>query len=312
MNNHSSPVLERIKKLKTATITGQRAPHKPLLLLLALAAWQKGSKQVAFADIEAPLRNLLRNWAPPTKGSPQPELPYWYLQSDDLWQVLSDRELQRKTSGFPTLASLRQTSGSLCEDVQQWLTQDNSALFTIAWYLLEEYFLPTTYEAVLDDCGLSIPPPDSAGSFNTDTVSDILEKRKRSADFRRDVLKAYDYCCAVTGFEIRIGGGASIGCEAAHIQAHAFNGPDTVDNGLVLEPTLHLLFDRGIWSLSDDRRIIVSKEFTGSDVALKRIRDMHGQLIRDPAPGYPQLNPEYIRWHREAKLGGVFRAPALA
>ena len=107
-------------------------------------------------------------------------------------------------------------------------------------------------------------------------------------------------------------GGSYCGCEAAHVQWHAYNGSDTVDNGISLEPTLYKLFDAGVWTLSDDRRILVSAEFTGSDSAVERLREHHGRPLRDPLPGEMGVSKDYIRWHREPDLGGVFRRPALA
>ncbi|NEP18323.1 MAG: hypothetical protein F6J97_15705 [Leptolyngbya sp. SIO4C1] len=55
----------------------------------------------------------------------------------------------------------------------------------------------------------------------------------------------------------------------------------------------------------------VSANFTGSEPAIDRLRSQHGKKIRSPLPGQPEVSPQYIRWHRERKLGGVFREPAL-
>jgi len=305
-----NPICDHLQTLKTATVNGKRAPHKPLLILVALGEWQRGNTRITFAHIEARLVQLLKAWAPPTRGKPQAELPYWYLMSDGLWQVEQADRLARKASGFPTMAALRLSHAGFTADVLEWLDTDNSAIHTIAGLILQQHFLPTTYQSVLDQCGLDIPAPFELESPSQIKDSTNAQQRYRAASFRHDVLKAYDYRCAVSGFQITLGG-VAIGCEAAHIQAHAFDGPDTVDNGLALEPTLHTLFDRGIWSLSDDRRILVSQEFSGSDIGLERIRSLSGQPIREPLPGQPTLNVEYIRWHREAKRGGIFRAPAL-
>ena len=92
---------------------------------------------------------------------------------------------------------------------------------------------------------------------------------------------------------------------------HAYNGPDTVTNGFAVAPTLHKLFDAGAWTLTDDRRILVSSEFTGTDTAVEKVRSLHGKPIRAPLPGEPNISIEYIKWHREPDLGGVFRLPAL-
>jgi putative restriction endonuclease len=74
-----------------------------------------------------------------------------------------------------------------------------------------------------------------------------------------------------------------------------------------LTPTLHKLFDHGAWSLDDSRRVIVSRHFSESDVALGELRALEGRPLRAPAPGYAPFDLECIRWHREPELGGVFR-----
>jgi len=88
-------------------------------------------------------------------------------------------------------------------------------------------------------------------------------------------------------------------------------GPDTVDNGLAIEPTLHKLFDAGAWTLTDDRRILVSANLTGTDETITPIRNLHGEAIRAPLAGAPLISADYIRWHRKSDLGGVFKPPAL-
>jgi len=66
-----------------------------------------------------------------------------------------------------------------------------------------------------------------------------------------------------------------------------------------------------VWTLSDDRRILVSAQFTGNDETIERIRNRHGQPLHDPITG-PKVDLKFIRWHREPELGGVFRGPSLA
>ena len=92
---------------------------------------------------------------------------------------------------------------------------------------------------------------------------------------------------------------------------HAYRGPDTVDNGFAVEPTIHKLFDAGAWTLTDDRRVLVSADLTGTEATVTRIRGLHGQVMRSPLSGEPEVSVEHIRWHRKSDLGGVFRRPAL-
>ncbi len=63
---------------------GEKAPHKPLLILYALARWRQGLTTVSFREVEKDLKDLLREFGPPRK-SDHPEEPFWRLQNDDVW-----------------------------------------------------------------------------------------------------------------------------------------------------------------------------------------------------------------------------------
>ena len=80
----------------------------------------------------------------------------------------------------------------------------------------------------------------------------VVRVLERDAKFRRDVLAAYANRCAVSGFEV---GSVAIYqarriIDAAHIRPISLDGPDDVTNGLALTPTLHRLFDEGLFSLA--------------------------------------------------------------
>ena len=69
--------------------------------------------------------------------------------------------------------------------------------------------------------------------------------------------------------------------------------------------------DHGAWTLTDDRQVLVSREFSGSDAAIATLRPFHGQRLRDPLSGCDPVGVDFIRWHREPELGGIFRWPPL-
>ncbi len=65
----------------------QRAPHKPLLLLLALGHYQRGGdRMIAFTAVEEHLKNMLMEFGP-FRQSYHPEYPFWRLQSDGIWEL---------------------------------------------------------------------------------------------------------------------------------------------------------------------------------------------------------------------------------
>ena len=74
----------------------ERAPHKPLLVLYALARIQSGADRlIPFDRLEGPLERLLQEFGPPRK-SPHPELPFFHLQTDGLWEIDERVPLRRR------------------------------------------------------------------------------------------------------------------------------------------------------------------------------------------------------------------------
>ena len=203
--------------------------------------------------------------------------------------------------GFPQLSPLRETAGHLDSQLIDLLKSDRRFAEQLVDDLLNDFFPPSAHEQILAQVGLEL-----IGCAEQDKP-----RRPRDPAFRHQVLRAYEYKCAVTGFRAALGG-TYFGVEAGHVRWHAYDGPDTIANGLALEPTLHKLFDAGAWTLTDDRKILVSSDFTGSDEATQRLRARHGTPIADPLPGFESVDVEHIRWHRDSELGGVFREPGLA
>jgi putative restriction endonuclease len=298
--------LSKLSRLNTFRRGDRRAPHKPLLLLIAIGALIRGKRELPFRRVEEELIPLLKAFAPPVVGRHQPELPYWHLMTDGLWEVPGANELPRQAGGFPRLAALRDTVGHLSDDIATVVTTDPAGTELIIESLLDKYFPQTIQEEVLAAVGIDRKVP--AEIQDIGPVCTLF--RYRNPRFRENVLRAYEHQCAATGFRAALGG-SYFGCEAAHVKWHAYGGPDDVANGIALEPTIHKLFDAGAWTLTDTRRILVSKEFTGSDQAIALLRNLHGKPLRNPLPGEPPVSPEFIRWHREAALGGVFRSPEL-
>jgi len=302
MDELRAQILSSIQNLNVNKSGTKRSPHKPLLLLLALSKLQQGEDKLPFQLVEQELLPLLKAFAPPVIGSHQPELPYWYLQSDQLWTVSSAETMPRQSGGFPRMAGIRQSEAGFPREIADYLSSHPDFTIDIINNLLEEYFPISIQEELVSRLSLS--------TENGEEGPKIVATRRRDPSFRNKILRAYEYRCAVTGFQAALGG-SFFGCEAAHVRWHAYGGPDSVANGICLEPTLHKLFDAGAWTLDDNHRILVSKDFTGSETAVHRLRDHHGKPLKAPVPGEPAVDLEFITWHREPELGGVFRHPAL-
>lgn len=298
--------LRRLSGLNVDRSGGVRKPHKPLLLLLAIARIvRRGERELEFGEVEAALLPLLRLYAPPVR-SPDPRLPYWHLRSDEVWSVLGSERLALQANGRPTLADLRRTRGCIADRFVGPLLADEGFARDAVARLLDEHFEPSLHPDILAAVGLE---PDWLAA-RPSAAAAVRVREARDPSFRDAVLAAYDQRCAVTGFQAMIGG-ALFALEAAHVHWHSKGGPSQVTNGIALQPTLHKLFDHGAWTLDDDRRVLVSSEFSGSDVALGLLRPLHGKRLREPVRAECAVDGAFIRWHRKPELGGVFRWPPL-
>jgi putative restriction endonuclease len=124
------------------------------------------------------------------------------------------------------------------------------------------------------------------------TVSRIMRDRV----FRRVVLRAYDQRCAITGLKL-INGGGRAEVAAAHIRPVEASGPDIVNNGIALSGTAHWMFDRGLIGLSDDLRILVSRQVNDLD-AIKAFINPTGCAF-PPLRSSERPHPHFLHWHRQ-------------
>ncbi len=132
---------------------------------------------------------------------------------------------------------------------------------------------------------------------------EVLTSRKaRDQSFARQVKAAYGGRCAISGLDLRNGGGRAE-VQAAHIRPVKDEGPDTVRNGLALSGTLHWMFDRGLISVAPDNRILVSHNKVSQEAVRRLIApEMKLLLPKDPRH-HP--HPDYLRYHREMIFGQV-------
>ncbi len=117
-----------------------------------------------------------------------------------------------------------------------------------------------------------------------------------SVSFRDFVLHAYGYKCAVTGQVIAFKKLNNL--EAAHIQPKAHVGTFLPCNGLALSRDMHWAFDKGMFTISEDFKIIVHP-----DVRTSSLGDFHNKSIFIPADAYFQPERKFLKHHSENVFG---------
>jgi putative restriction endonuclease len=284
-------------KFKNITVWkrgGERAPHKPLLVLYCLAKLLRDNQRmIPYEEIDRELRKLLFDFGP-NRSSYRPEYPFWRLQKDSLWEVDYPQKLVLTKSGDVKKRELIEfkVKGGFKEDIYRKLKENTSVFKQIVQEILDDNFPSSIHEDILQAVGIDI------------SVSG--RKLKRDHLFRERILLAYEYRCAVCGFDVRIGY-QPIALEAAHIKWHQAGGPDTETNGIALCALHHKLFDRGAFTLSDDMKIMVSDRANGSKGFKEWLMDFHGKTIKYPQRTTYVPHLDFTTWHVREVFQGKFR-----
>ena len=182
-----------------------------------------------------------------------PEFPFWRLQNDGVWEIPGADSLVESSNGDVRRGDLFrfEVAGGFTEDIARQLQDDSSMVQGIVQNMLEAHFPDSIHEDILQATGL-------------DLTLRSTGQQKRDPNFRVNILKAYEYRCAVCGFDVRLGL-QPVALEAAHIKWRQAGGPDLEVNGLALCSLHHKLFDRGAFTLSSDLEIFVSDDAHGTE-----------------------------------------------
>jgi putative restriction endonuclease len=81
---------------------------------------------------------------------------------------------------------------------------------------------------------------------------------------------------------------------------------DSEENGIALCSLHHKLFDRGVFTITEERELLVAEQAHGTIGFNEWLMKFHGQKVRHPIhPAYmPKTN--FVNWH----IREVFRGPA--
>lgn len=142
----------------------------------------------------------------------------------------------------------------------------------------------------------------------------VIDAVVRDARFRRQVMSAYQFKCAVTGLTVGSlpEGRATRLLDAAHIRPVGDQGPDSVTNGLSMTPTVHRLFDEGLvtvrWQQAELQLLrspALEPEMIESPEQGTTIRLETGMRLMLPNDRSSWPSPEQVRYHQRQ----IFKGP---
>ncbi|RTQ47199.1 hypothetical protein EJV47_20100 [Hymenobacter gummosus] len=294
------PYLHRFTHLRVARSRQHgEAPYKPALLLAVLDGIEDGSIQdnriYITPELLAAFRSLCRDLSTSALFRANDfSLPFYHLTGDGFWHLRTLPGLEvllTASRSVKSLGSLRDTVDYAYLDTELWmLLQAPAAREQLRQALLQRYFPQTRfrYQAragvaeVLDLRRQMLQEP--AAAYAPVAAADELAGAVRSGLFKRVVLEAYDFTCAVSGLKLLSTQGPPAPLlDACHIVPWALTQNDHISNGVALCPNLHRAFDRKLFWVDDDYRVRVAAgfgELAGQDYGIGRFE---GKPLRLPA-----------------------------
>ena len=80
-------IIQKFETLSLWQRSGQRTPHKPLLVLYAIGKLLRGEERlIPYSEIDEKLGNLLEEFGPRQlrQGT---QYPFWRLRNDSVWDI---------------------------------------------------------------------------------------------------------------------------------------------------------------------------------------------------------------------------------
>lgn len=295
--------LHKLATLKIDRASGDPAPHKPFLLLMILEMADRGEITAPELPLSPDLayRFSLFNQVIADRKRPPLELrlPFHHLKTSGIWQPLMadgkpspDRKLTTKVRFDPDFFE--------CLNDVDFREKAKRVLIETPPYFLDDE--RTALRSMLGlESGTGEDKIKESGPLYTAPV-----ERGRDARFRIEVVViAYRHTCALTGYRMTTLGRDKMESivDAAHIHEFSDSRNNDPRNGLALSKNAHWQFDRGLWSITDDFRVVVNREkFMEEGIAGQRLADLEGRRLFLPSESKYWPDPAYVIWHRERKF----------
>ena len=138
MSLDSTELKERIKNLSIWKRGEERAPHKPLLILMALGQLQSKNKRfLPYKEVRKSLTELLIEFGPSRKTH-HPEQPFVRLVTDGIWDLNTS---VRKDEIKDRWLLDHQVVGGFNDEVFTLLNSNENLIREIAEIVLDNHFL---------------------------------------------------------------------------------------------------------------------------------------------------------------------------
>ena len=311
--NELEPYISAFTRLKRGVTKYGLAPHKPVLLLTLIELIDKRLVMDNRFAVNVDLVGLFQeNWRLLVDTAHQPDFtqPFYYLQSDKakgqpFWTLHSYPGFQINAH-IKSVQTLSDTVayGTFIPELFQLLMIDNNRILAkdaiLFLYFPERrasYYQHKQLDAGFyhDVQGLVLNDPEVRYKHvSIQTEEDVFI---RSGLFKRYIPQLYQDTCAMTGMRMRSTFKYNF-IDACRIVPFAVAHDDKVTNGIALCPNLHRAFDRGLVSVDENYRILVSPHVEEDTEHPYSLAKLSGNPIILPKQLQYQPAQENLEWHR--------------
>jgi putative restriction endonuclease len=293
--------LGKLARLNIDKASGDPAPHKPLLLLVLLDMAEHGEVRHKELPLTPELAfrfcTIWKIVAHRRKQRPDIRYPFHCLKTNGFWSALDENG---KPSSHRNLTRLAVMPSDFFAVLKEPAWRDKARRVLIA-----TYFQPGEQIALYELAGIPVPSAEEIKQDAAYKSPEEAQKQGREVRFRLRIVAAYDYTCALTGYRLTTISAGSI-VDAAHIHQFSDCRNNDLRNGLALCKNAHWLFDKGLWTLGHDYKVIVAiQHFTEDNPDQKGLRQYHGEKIRLPNDPGLWPNPIHLAWHQKHRFLGV-------
>lgn len=284
------------------------APHKPILLLSVIQSYQQGIFTSNEISIVPEIVGLFKsNWKQLVTSNHDClfTLPFYHMNTEPFWTLVPNKGCEiwvKSKSSMRSFANLiTAVKFALIDEELKILLQNKEESNILLQFILNEYFPDTKqnyskngnkYISDIEDQIIN----DSQAKYRLR----LLEIRKeldaeefqeevfiRSAIFKKEIPKIYNFTCCISGFRVDAIENISM-IDACHIIPFSESYNDTISNGIALCPNLHRAFDRGLISIDQKFRVIINKNFHEPNNSVYNIKQFENTRIILPE------NPSYF------------------
>lgn len=298
------------------------APHKPVLLLSLLQAVRTGVINSNKIHITPELISLFKsNWSNLVSSNHfcRFALPFFHLRSEKFWLLVakpgceSILHLSTSVSSISGLDNLIEYA-VIDQELFELMNEEKENLI-LQHFLLMKYFngLDVQVNDVIEKSTLLLEEAENkilneSPEEYISEISKLLAQKNeeevffRGSVFKREIPKAYNNTCCISGLRIESISSISM-LDACHIRPFSLSHDDTIKNGISLCPNLHRAFDRGVISIDSNYKVSVSSVFTENENPYS-IRQFQNReiLLPNNRKYWPDINN--LEWHRNNVFKG--------